>query len=206
MRRAAERLVREPGAQTASAPPRSPATSTSASASRILADFKEGRLPILVATDVASRGLHIEGVTHVVNYDLPLDAEDYVHRIGRTARAGASGMAISLACEDYVDGLEAIEKLIGFKLPWEVPDGGILVEAGACHGGRDGHHERRTVLRIVRPCSETWRRGAPPYAADGRTPAGEAPRSTHPRSPPSARHVHVVLDRFVLLLADAPSS
>ena len=61
---------------------------------RILADFKEGRLPILVATDVASRGLHIDGVTHVINYDLPLDAEDYVHRIGRTARAGASGKAI----------------------------------------------------------------------------------------------------------------
>jgi ATP-dependent RNA helicase RhlB len=57
----------------------------------ILADFKEGRLPVLVATDVASRGLHIEAVTHVINYDLPHDAEDYVHRVGRTARAGASG-------------------------------------------------------------------------------------------------------------------
>src|SRR5262245_47815261 len=75
---------------------------------KILADFKEGRLPVLVATDVASRGLHIEGVTHVINYDLPFDAEDYVHRIGRTARAGASGKAISLACEEYVDGLEGI--------------------------------------------------------------------------------------------------
>src|SRR6185503_5142870 len=60
----------------------------------ILADFKEGRLPVLVATDVASRGLHIEGVTHVINYDLPHDAEDYVHRVGRTARAGASGHAM----------------------------------------------------------------------------------------------------------------
>src|SRR5262245_5214909 len=58
---------------------------------RILQDFKDGTLPILVATDVASRGLHIEGVTHVINYDLPLDPEDYVHRVGRTARAGASG-------------------------------------------------------------------------------------------------------------------
>jgi len=55
---------------------------------KILNDFKEGELPILVATDVASRGLHIEGVSHVVNWDLPQDAEDYVHRIGRTARAG----------------------------------------------------------------------------------------------------------------------
>src|SRR5204862_39170 len=89
---------------------------------RIMGDFKEGRLPILVATDVASRGLHIEGVTHVFNYDLPFDAEDYVHRVGRTARAGASGRAISLACEEYVDGLQAIEQFIGFKLPWEIPE------------------------------------------------------------------------------------
>jgi ATP-dependent RNA helicase RhlB len=93
---------------------------------RILADFKEGRLPILVATDVASRGLHIEGVTHVVNYDLPLDPEDYVHRIGRTARAGASGRAISLACEEYVEGLEPIEAYIGFKLPYEIADETML--------------------------------------------------------------------------------
>ncbi|HEV8267276.1 MAG TPA: helicase-related protein, partial [Thermoanaerobaculia bacterium] len=84
---------------------------------RILQEFKAGKLPLLVATDVASRGLHIEGVTHVVNVDLPQDPEDYVHRIGRTARAGASGMAISLACEDYVFSLASIEKLIGSKIP-----------------------------------------------------------------------------------------
>jgi ATP-dependent RNA helicase RhlB len=93
---------------------------------RILADFKEGRLPILVATDVASRGLHIEGVTHVVNYDLPFDPEDYVHRVGRTARAGASGKALSLACEEYVEGLDAIERFIGFKLPHEICDDHML--------------------------------------------------------------------------------
>jgi len=83
---------------------------------RILADFKEGRLPILVATDVASRGIHVEGVTHVINYDFPQDAEDYVHRIGRTGRAGASGKAISLADEEYVYSLEAIEEFIGQKI------------------------------------------------------------------------------------------
>ena len=113
---------------------------------RILADFKEGRLPILVATDVASRGLHIEGVTHVINYDLPLDAEDYVHRIGRTARAGASGIAISLACEEYVEGLEAIESYIGFKLPYEIADESMLVHP-LHHPPREhreggGHHHR----------------------------------------------------------------
>ena len=84
---------------------------------RVLDDFRDGRLPILVATDVASRGLHIEGVTHVVNYDLPQDAEDYVHRIGRTARVGAEGKAISLACENFVYSLDAIHKYVGFEIP-----------------------------------------------------------------------------------------
>ncbi|MCC6346056.1 MAG: DEAD/DEAH box helicase, partial [Nitrospirales bacterium] len=84
---------------------------------RILELFKEGSLTILVATDVASRGLHIEGVTHVINYDLPQDSEDYVHRIGRTARAGAEGKAISFACEDYVYALDDIERYIKQKIP-----------------------------------------------------------------------------------------
>jgi ATP-dependent RNA helicase RhlB len=84
---------------------------------RVLDDFREGRLPILVATDVASRGLHIDGVSHVINYDLPQDPEDYVHRIGRTARVGAQGKAISLACENFVFSLDAIHKLVGYEIP-----------------------------------------------------------------------------------------
>jgi ATP-dependent RNA helicase RhlB len=84
---------------------------------RILEDFKEGKLPVLVATDVASRGIDVKGVTHVINMDLPQDAEDYVHRIGRTGRAGATGKAISLADEEYVYSLEEIEKYIGQKIP-----------------------------------------------------------------------------------------
>lgn len=84
---------------------------------KVLKRFSEGTLPILVATDVASRGIHIDGVTHVINFDLPQDAEDYVHRIGRTARAGASGRAISLACEQYVHSLPEIEKFIRQKIP-----------------------------------------------------------------------------------------
>ena len=86
---------------------------------KILNDFKNGELPILVATDVASRGLHIEGVTHVVNWDMPQDAEDYVHRIGRTARAGATGKSISLADEAGALQIEPIEKFIGQKIPVE---------------------------------------------------------------------------------------
>jgi ATP-dependent RNA helicase RhlB len=86
---------------------------------KILNDFKNGELPILVATDVASRGLHIEGVTHVINWDMPQDPEDYVHRIGRTARAGATGKAISLADETGALQIEPIEKFIGEKIPVE---------------------------------------------------------------------------------------
>src|ERR1700730_15477731 len=88
---------------------------------KILTDFKEGKLAVLVATDVASRGLHIEGVSHVINYDLPQDSEDYVHRIGRTGRAGAVGTAVSFACDDYVFGLDAIEERVGRKIPVEWP-------------------------------------------------------------------------------------
>lgn len=85
----------------------------------ILEQFKRGELAILIATDVASRGLHIDGVSHVINYDLPQDAEDYVHRIGRTARAGAEGKAISLADEDGAFYLEEIEEYIKHKVPVE---------------------------------------------------------------------------------------
>ncbi len=88
---------------------------------KVIKAFKGGELPILVATDVASRGLHVEGVTHVINYDVPQDPEDYVHRIGRTARAGASGKAITLADEGFVLALPAIETLIGHKIPVEWP-------------------------------------------------------------------------------------
>ena len=84
---------------------------------RILHEFTRGDLDILVETDVAARGLHIPAVTHVFNYDLPDDCEDYVHRIGRTGRAGASGHSISLACEEYALNLPAIETYIGHSIP-----------------------------------------------------------------------------------------
>jgi len=83
---------------------------------RLLEEFSTGKLPVMVATDVAARGLHIPEVSHVINFDLPQDAEDYVHRIGRTARAGASGDAISFACEDYSFSLPDIEEYIGHSI------------------------------------------------------------------------------------------
>ncbi|MEE8305983.1 MAG: helicase-related protein, partial [Gammaproteobacteria bacterium] len=84
---------------------------------RMMKQFQSGELAILIGTDVASRGLHIPDVSHVFNYDLPQDAEDYVHRIGRTARAGASGDAVSFGCEDYAVHLPEIEEFVGHRIP-----------------------------------------------------------------------------------------
>lgn len=84
---------------------------------RIIDDMKEGNIPILVATDVAARGLHVDDLDLVINYDIPEDCENYVHRVGRTARAGKTGKAISLSCERYVYGLDAIESFTGIKIP-----------------------------------------------------------------------------------------
>jgi len=86
-----------------------------------LRDFKEGKLQVLVATDVAGRGIHVDGVSHVINYALPEDPEDYVHRIGRTGRAGALGISISFASEDDGFLLPSIEQLLGRKLVCELP-------------------------------------------------------------------------------------
>ena len=84
---------------------------------RLLERFKEGELKILVATNVAARGLHIDNVSHVINYDVPADPEDYVHRVGRTARAGAAGKAITLCCDHYATHLPYVEELLGDKVP-----------------------------------------------------------------------------------------
>ncbi len=94
---------------------------------QLLQQFTQGELPILVATDVAARGLHIDSVSHVINFDLPQDAEDYVHRIGRTARAGASGDAISFACEEFVFSLTDIEDFIGASIPSQLVADEMLV-------------------------------------------------------------------------------
>lgn len=93
---------------------------------RTLDDFKSGKLKVLVATDVAGRGIHIDGISHVVNYTLPEESEDYVHRIGRTGRAGKLGTSISFACEDDAFLLEPIQKLLGRKLDCVQPDEALL--------------------------------------------------------------------------------
>jgi len=93
---------------------------------RMLEQFHDGDLPVLVATDVASRGLHVPDVTHVFNYDLPQNPEDYVHRIGRTARAGEMGHAVSFACEHYAYSLPEIEAFIGHSIQRQSIDPELL--------------------------------------------------------------------------------
>ncbi len=95
---------------------------------RVLEKFQDGDLDILIATDVASRGLHIDDITHVINYDLPQDAEDYVHRIGRTARAGNKGTAITLCCEEFAQHLERVEDYLKKKIPVSWPEEELFLE------------------------------------------------------------------------------
>lgn len=118
---------------------------------KILEQFTSGELDFLVATDVAARGLHIPEVSHVYNYDLPDDFEDYVHRIGRTGRAGASGKAVNLACEEYVYNLPAIEEYIGHPIPVTKYDPSALLSdlktprssQRRPRGGRRGGNQQR---------------------------------------------------------------
>ncbi len=113
---------------------------------RLLKEFQSGELPVLVATDVAARGLHIPDVSHVFNFDLPEDAEDYVHRIGRTARAGSSGDAVSFACETYSFSLPDIEEFIGHRLPMEPVSTELLAEVdprSRIHPERGSRKDRR---------------------------------------------------------------
>jgi ATP-dependent RNA helicase RhlB len=125
----------------------------------LLKRFQAGQLEILVATDVAARGLHIDGVSHVYNYDLPFDAEDYVHRIGRTARLGAEGDAISFACEIYAQSLPDIEAFIEQKLPVERVTAELLVALPRApravpEGGEADDGEDESIGEIFREARE----------------------------------------------------
>jgi len=136
---------------------------------RILKEFTEGTLQILVATDVAARGLHIPAVSHVFNYDLPQDAEDYVHRIGRTARAGAAGEAVSFACETYAFSMGDIESYIGHKIPVATCTPDLLTKplppARSENTDADGTMPRRRPVRSGGP-----RRSGPPPKRGARRP------------------------------------
>ena len=109
----------------------------------LLDGFKRGELPILLATDVAARGLHIPDVSHVFNYDLPQDAEDYVHRVGRTARAGAKGDAVSFSCERFCYSLTDIEAFIGQTIPAEVAGVELMANPEPPAGRRHSYRQSR---------------------------------------------------------------
>src|SRR5690606_11969334 len=150
----------------------------------LLKKFQAGQLEILVATDVAARGLHIDGVEYVYNYDLPFDAEDYVHRIGRTARLGKEGDAISFACERYAMGLPDIEAFIEQKIPSEPVTAELLtalprkpregVEAEAAEGESVGEIFREA--REQRAADEARRGGGRSGSGGGRREGGPGGR------------------------------
>jgi ATP-dependent RNA helicase RhlB len=144
---------------------------------QIIEDFMAGRFPILVATDVASRGLHIDDLEMVINYDVPQDCENYVHRIGRTARAGATGLAITLASEKTADHIEAIEKFIGQKIP-------VLPVTGDMFA-RDMSLERLAGQNLDRKRPSARRGGGAKRTSGrpGRGPGGGGGRSHERRGP-----------------------
>lgn len=119
---------------------------------KVIDDFTAGKFPYLVATDVAARGLHIDKLEMVINYDLPQDIENYVHRIGRTARAGNFGRAISLACEKYRTHLDDIESFIGMKIPVQTAGSELFVtDMGFRHAPEDGRAPARNHQPYRRP-------------------------------------------------------
>ena len=171
----------------------------------LLNRFQKGQLEILVATDVAARGLHIDGVEFVYNYDLPFDAEDYVHRIGRTARLGAEGDAISFACERYAMGLPDIEAYIEQKIPSEPVTKELLTalprpERVPVAGDEDGENESVGAIfreaREARAAEEERRGGGRSGSRSGSGAGGRgrgerreggAPRSADGRPPRSRK-------------------
>ena len=133
---------------------------------RLLTDFQENRVNLLIATDVAARGLHIPDVSHVINYDLPQDVEDYVHRIGRTARFGASGEAISFICEEYAYSMPDIEDFIGEKVAIQAITPELLAE------------------NVIKPERREPRERVVNHS---KRPSGPRPSSSRPRPKPASQ-------------------
>ena len=141
---------------------------------KLMEKFKSGKLKILIATDVASRGIHVEDVSHVINYDLPQDAENYIHRIGRTARAGKKGKALSLACEKYVFHLEALEDILGYKLPVIWPEDNWFMQDKAPAESASSKVRKAEARKRLNRRMNKENRKAPPVK---KRPPGEVPGS-----------------------------
>jgi len=149
---------------------------------KLMERYKDGHIKILVATDVASRGIHVEDISHVINYDLPQDSENYVHRIGRTARAGKAGQALSIACERYVFHLEPLEEMLGYKIPvvwpeddWFIEDkAGPVLTAPRDRGRKSVHRPTHAKKHYPRQkFSEKIKRSSSPGAFFGFGPPSE---------------------------------
>jgi ATP-dependent RNA helicase RhlB len=154
---------------------------------KMMRDFHNGDVAVLIATDVASRGLHIPDVSHVFNFDLPNDAEDYVHRIGRTARAGAEGDAISFGCEEYAVGLPDIERYIGHQIPRAAIDATDLAAVTAPPPAQWRERAPRPgQSRGGGGRSGGGGRGGAPHRSGGRT--GGGPRRAAPPTHAPAAH------------------
>lgn len=154
---------------------------------RIIDGIKNGKIKYLVATDVAARGLHVDNLDLVINFDLPDDCENYVHRIGRTARAGKDGRAVAFACEKFVYNLGAIETYMGKKIPVGIFDDSMLAEdsSAGTRMPRDDKHRR-----AERP---NMRHGRQDKPKDGFSRAGNASHSAYDKP---ARKKHSVYDKF----------
>ena len=145
----------------------------------VIEKVKSGKVKFLVATDVAARGLHVNDLEMVVNYDIPEDFENYVHRIGRTARAGRSGKAVTFACEKYVYGLEAIEKYISMKIPVEWPEADMFIVDKSA--GMNFYREKQAAIKPSggrKSYDNRGRNGGRPSGS--RSPSGNNDRKARP--------------------------
>jgi superfamily II DNA/RNA helicase len=159
-----------------------------------LEKFKKGDINILVASDVAARGLDIKGVSHVFNFDTPWHPDDYIHRIGRTGRGGASGIAYTLACPDDHENVENIEKLTGMKIPRF--EGGTPSPEEAPAAEAPAKREPRRRTRAPREESEAPRAAAAPVREEPvRAERQEQPRAAAPASAPADRDPNRGRDR-----------
>jgi ATP-dependent RNA helicase RhlE len=165
---------------------------TQAERMQALEDFKAGKVGVLVATDVAARGLDIEELPHVVNFELPNSPDDYVHRIGRTGRAGTPGTALSLVCPEEHERLAEIEKTIRIRIPREVVTGfghrseAPLMEPPRRESRRGADHDRLThARRRDQPAKPAQAAGRPAPAA-AKPAHGADPIFTRPYEPGAA--------------------
>ncbi|GHV95212.1 hypothetical protein AGMMS50293_15320 [Spirochaetia bacterium] len=160
---------------------------------KVIDDVKAGKIKYLVATDVAARGLDIEGLAMVINYDLPVESENYVHRIGRTARAGKTGRAITLASEQDVYELPAIERYIGKKIPSEISTPALYTEdkSAGTQIRTEFYEDRREERRLHNNAKAGEGRGARPHGdGNGRNRGGDGRSRSNDRFGPRHEERH----------------